>query len=329
MTRITLGIAAGLALAAVLPTAPAHAQNGTLTRSFVSSTGLDSNACTVTAPCATFAQAYTKVGADGIIAALDPGKYGPILISSSVTINGNGWAAITGSTSSSTNYSGITVDAGAGTVILKGLEIDGGGTSTTGIYVYSFGSLTITDCSVQNFTGTGIALYPDSNSGTALNVTITNTTVSNNAFGGIRHVPPSGATATATIVIDHVLVSSNTGAPGIAINTTAESGGGPTTVAILNSISSGDPTEGVLVNGDPLTVTIDNTDILGNGVGVRAQGGTFVYMGRSVITANTNSGVANAIPNDFFTYGDNRINGNGAIGGNDVTMNSLVSASQQ
>ena len=63
MTRLTLGIATALALAAVVQAAPAQAQNGALTRSFVSSGGVDTNACTITAPCASFAQAYTKVGA--------------------------------------------------------------------------------------------------------------------------------------------------------------------------------------------------------------------------------------------------------------------------
>ena len=84
-----------LSAIAIVASAPAHAQNGSLTRSFVSSAGLDTNPCTITQPCGTFAVAYTKISANGIIAALDPGKYGPIAIIGPVTINGNGWAAIT------------------------------------------------------------------------------------------------------------------------------------------------------------------------------------------------------------------------------------------
>src|SRR5580704_2412687 len=110
-----------LAAAAVVTSAPAQAQNGSLTRSFVSSTGVDSNACTITAPCATFGQAYTKIGANGIIAALDPGKYGPLTnITTGVTINGNGWAAIT----APANGVGLTINAGTANVTLIGLEID-------------------------------------------------------------------------------------------------------------------------------------------------------------------------------------------------------------
>src|ERR1700692_3722766 len=77
-----------LSVAAIVAGAPAHAQNGTLTRSFVSSSGVDTNPCTITQPCATFAHAYTMVGANGIVAALDPGKYGPLTITGPVTIDG-------------------------------------------------------------------------------------------------------------------------------------------------------------------------------------------------------------------------------------------------
>ena len=66
MTR-TIFIAAGLALAAVLPAIPAQAAS---TRTFVSSAGHDSNPCTITQPCASFAVAYAATTPSGIIAAL-------------------------------------------------------------------------------------------------------------------------------------------------------------------------------------------------------------------------------------------------------------------
>jgi hypothetical protein len=123
MKRIIL--AAALALAVTLL---AQAQNGSLTRSFVSSTGNDGNSCMITAPCQTFAEAYTKIGPNGIIAALDPGKYGPLSIVGPVTVNGNGWAAITGPVGASA----ISINAGSSdNVILTGLEIDGAGTLLT------------------------------------------------------------------------------------------------------------------------------------------------------------------------------------------------------
>src|ERR1700733_2430271 len=123
MKSHAVGFALLSVIAALVAGAPAQAQNGALTRSFVSSTGVDTNPCTITQPCASFAQAYTKVGANGIIAALDPGKYGPLNITSPVTVNGNGWATIT----APAQNSGIIISPSSGNVILTGLEIDGAG----------------------------------------------------------------------------------------------------------------------------------------------------------------------------------------------------------
>src|ERR1700723_1661519 len=154
-----------LSAVAIVASSPAQAQNGSLTRSFVSSSGVDTNACTITAPCATFAEAYTKISANGIIAALDPGKYGPLTIIGPVTINGNGWAAITGPSGGTA----ITINAGSGNVTLTGLEIDGAGAASNGIVFNTGDNLTVTNCVVQNFfysgsvtTGNGILMQPTS-----------------------------------------------------------------------------------------------------------------------------------------------------------------------
>src|SRR6202034_3527119 len=123
---------------------------------------VDDNPCTITAPCATFAHAYTRTQPDGIIAALNPGKYGPLTITYPVTVNGNGWAAITGPAQGN----GITVNAGSGNVILTGLEVDGAGAAYNGIVFNSGGSLTIDNCIVKDFvssngtSGNGIMIAP-------------------------------------------------------------------------------------------------------------------------------------------------------------------------
>ena len=142
-----------LAAAAVVASAPAQAQNGSLTRSFVSSSGVDTNPCTVTQPCATFAHAYTAVGPSGIVAALDPGKYGPLTITGAVTIDGNGWAAIT----APANSNGITINAQSNDKItLKGLAIDGVGTANNGILFNTGAGLNVFDCTIKNTLDNGI-----------------------------------------------------------------------------------------------------------------------------------------------------------------------------
>jgi hypothetical protein len=88
---------------------PLPAQASGLTRTYVSQAGSDSNPCTSTLPCRHFASAYAQTAANGIIIALDPGGYGPVNITSSITINGLGWASIT----APANGDGIDINAGS------------------------------------------------------------------------------------------------------------------------------------------------------------------------------------------------------------------------
>jgi hypothetical protein len=61
MKSLVFGFAL-LSAIAIVASAPAQAQNGSLTRSFVSSAGLDSNACTIAAPCASYSQIMLATG---------------------------------------------------------------------------------------------------------------------------------------------------------------------------------------------------------------------------------------------------------------------------
>src|SRR4051794_18729587 len=60
------------------------------TRTWVSATGADANPCSRTAPCQTFAGAFAKTAVNGEINVIDPGAYGTLTISKSITINANG-----------------------------------------------------------------------------------------------------------------------------------------------------------------------------------------------------------------------------------------------
>jgi hypothetical protein len=293
-----------------------------LTRTFVSSAGSDSNPCTITQPCATFAHAYSLTAASGIIAALDPGNYGPLTITGAITINGNGWAAITAPAAGN----GITINAGASdNVALIGLEIDGAGAGYDGIVLNAAGSLTVTNCTLQNFvydgthntTGNGILMRPTAGT---LAFTITNTTASNNGLNGIYFLPPSGS-PNANGVIDHVVADANQ--RGILVdetNTTA----GSIVVTISNSIVSNNSDTGISAGfgSGTLKVSIDNVTISGNNFGIVAYTPAKVLLGRSVIIGN-GAGVANfSAPNTFYTYKDNRINLNGVDGA--TTLNTLI-----
>jgi Right handed beta helix region len=318
MTRIVTHIVLPLTL---LTTTFALAQpaqaSGTLTRTYVSSAGSNSNPCTLTAPCSSFATAYAAVAPNGIVAALDPGRYGPLTITGPVTINGYGWAAIT----APANGNGITINAGGSdNVALIGLEIDGAGAGYDGIVLNMAGSLTVTNCTLQNFafdgsnptTGDGILMQPTTGT---LAFTITNTTASNNGEVGILILPQSGS-PTVNGVIDHVVADAN--GDGIDVEP-AFATGGSVVVTISDSIASNNRSVGIFagVGSATLKVSIDNVTISGNGTGINAATPANVLLGRSVITGNTDGVFNSTSPNTFYTYKDNRINLNGTdMGGN-------------
>ncbi|HKD75279.1 MAG TPA: right-handed parallel beta-helix repeat-containing protein [Ktedonobacterales bacterium] len=285
-----------------------------LTRTFVSSAGSDSNPCTITLPCQSFAHAYSLTLSSGIVTALDPGRYGPLIIGGPVTINGNGWASIT----APAGGAGIQVNAAlTDKVQLIGLNVDGAGAGYNGIVFIAGSSLDVTNCVLQNFvsdgsqtSGNGILLEPMSGT---MSFTITNTTASNNRNAGIAYLPLSGAPS-ATGVIDHVVATRN-GGGGIIVLTDLPAAGGSAFVSISNSIVSNNSgnTVGMAfsnASGAPMLVSIDNTSITGNFAGINALNNSKVILGRSVITGNNQGVINQTSPNTFYTYKDNRISGN-------------------
>src|SRR5208282_3935113 len=95
----------------------AHAQ---ATRTWVSGVGDDANPCSRTAPCKTFAGAISKTATGGEIDALDPGGFGAVTITKSITVDGAA-AGLAGVQVSGEN--GITVNAPGATVTLRNLSI--------------------------------------------------------------------------------------------------------------------------------------------------------------------------------------------------------------
>src|SRR5215207_2565430 len=88
-----------LALAMLIAPA-AHAQ---ATRTWVSGVGDDVNPCSRTAPCKTFAGAISKTAIHGEISVLDPGGYGTLNITKSITVDGTQGAGFGSALSSGTN----------------------------------------------------------------------------------------------------------------------------------------------------------------------------------------------------------------------------------
>jgi hypothetical protein len=305
MARIALPVAlVGATLAVALP-----AQAVTLTRTYVSQAGSDSNPCTSTQPCRHFTNAYANTAPNGIITALDPGGYGPITITTAVTINGLGWASITAPSAGD----GIDINAGAtDQITLLGLTVDGAGAGYNGVVLNSGGSLTITSCVVQNFaydgthlsTGNGILIQPMSGT---VNFLITNTTATNNGNAGITYDPRPGSVSVNGIV-DHAAATNN----GYGFIAQQSTSGSAATIVIADSIASTNFRSGIFASSaGTLILSVDNATISDNQIrGIEASGGSQVVLGRSVVTGN-GTGITNGTPGTFYTYGDNRINLNG------------------
>src|SRR3954466_4835688 len=150
-----LRFAFGLARVAGFSTG-AYAQ---ATRTWVSGVGDDVNPCSRTAPCKTFAGAISKTAAGGEIDVLDPGGFGTVTITKSITIDGQGTLASI--LASGTN--GINVNAGVNdTVILRNLTINGAGTTLglNGVNFLAGKKLVIENCVIQSFSQNAVSVAP-------------------------------------------------------------------------------------------------------------------------------------------------------------------------
>ncbi len=183
MLKITI---AAIASAFVLLSAvQAQAQ---ATRTWVSGVGDDANPCSRTAPCKTFAGAISKTAARGEISVLDPGGFGAVTITKSLSIIADGVEG--GISAAATN--GITVNAAATDVVhLRGLTIEGAGTGLTGIRVLSASEVYVEKCLIKGFRGSPGSAIDVLNTSANTRVFVTNSTLTN-SVRGIRAVP-SGA----------------------------------------------------------------------------------------------------------------------------------------
>jgi hypothetical protein len=290
-------LAAGV-FALAVASSPALA---TAARTFVLGTGTDTGACTLTAPCRTFAYALTQTAPSGEIIVLGSGGYGAVTITQAVSIiNTSNFAGVTVASGN-----GITINAGTNdSVTLRGLTIDGGGLGANGIVFNSGAKLTIDQCDASNFVGNvqggnGILLEPTSGNHSII---ITNTITSNNQDTGVTYNPFSGNAVTG-LVIDHVNASNND--TGMRISNFS----GAISASVSNSIASGNANYGFFFTKS--TVSLDASYATGNQTaGVAVSLGTFP-LGRSVLM---NNGIGLEIANagaNLNSYHDNRIAGNG------------------
>ena len=259
-----------LSLAMLLYVVPAQAQ---ATRTWVSGVGDDANPCSRTAPCKTFAGAISKTAAGGEINVLDPGGFGGVTITKSITISSEGFEA--GVLVSGTN--GIIINAlSTDTVVLRGLDIEGLGTGLVGIKVLTtLGSLHVENCTINGFRGTnGSGIEVATTSGTTL-VFIDGTIVRRNGNGtGVGvFINPSGSAVVKASLNNVRLENNNAGlqvknnsttqvnnsiAAGNAFAGFSNAGGGTTALSLSHSVSTGNGSFGAVCGGGGTVTTVLN-----------------------------------------------------------------------
>ena len=313
--RIAL-ISAALFVAGMVCNVSASAQ---ATRTWVSGTGDDNNPCSRTLPCKSFGNTIAKTAAGGEINCLDPGGFGAVTITKSISIICDdvfGNVMVMGT-------NGIIINVPAGSyVTLSGFSLDGLGNSGNpgmhGIYIFQGGNISLRNMTITGFReGYGVNFVPTATSKlTMSNVTLTeNGTTDFTTTGGVLVRPAAGITATMTINNsrlqnnDNIAVRLDTvGIVGSAINATIDS-----------SVVSGN-TNGVLAKSSPssgvIKLMINRTLFDDNsGVGLISNGSASnVRISNSVIS-NNGTGVSLLSSANLTSYGNNVFDGNTTDGG--------------
>jgi Right handed beta helix region len=291
----------GLFALLLASSAPVYAQ---ATRTWVSGVGDDANPCSRTAPCKTFAGAISKTAAGGEINVLDPGGFGGVTITKSITISSEGFEA--GVLVSGTN--GIIINAGGtDVVVLRGLDIEGLGTGLNGIRFIAGGQLHVENCTINNFAQKGILFEPNS----AAQLFVKNSTIRNNdtvgTGGGIQIKPTAGTTQA---LIDNVrlernqfglrvddnasaTVSHSVAAGNLGGGFTAVSASGPAVLNLTDSVSTSNAS-GVIANGANALIRLTNNVLTQNVAGINiVSSGVVSSFGNNKNRGNTTDGAPN------------------------------------
>jgi hypothetical protein len=165
-TSMLLALAAA-SVVGLLQAAPAQAQ---ASRTWVSGVGDDANPCSRTAPCKTFAGAISKTALNGEINCLDPGGFGAVTITKSITIDCHEvFASILNSGTNGVNIPFDSFNAAdvRKTVRLRNINFNGIDTGVNGIRitggaVIAAGVVIIEDCLIDGNLPATPAAFPTS-----------------------------------------------------------------------------------------------------------------------------------------------------------------------
>ncbi len=269
------------------------------TRTWVSGVGDDANPCSRTAPCKTFAGAISKTATGGVISVLDPGGYGAVNITKSITIEGNG--TLGGILAAGTN--GVIINAAGARVTLRDLLIEGAGSGLNGVRVLNAAQVVIENVRIEAFTQTGIDIAV--NSGQDIQVSVQDSSIENLGVAGIR-VTNGNSASSSRLQLDNVRIAAAgigvhalTGSRVSARSTTVT---GASQFAFLADCGApGSITAEIILSGSAATFS---------DVGLSASNlGASIVMSDSTVSGN-DVGLSTLRSGSILSFGDNRITGN-------------------
>jgi hypothetical protein len=292
-------------------------------RTFVASTGSDAAACSLPAPCRSFAAAIAQTDPSGEVIVLDSAGYGGVTITKAVSIIAPpgvyaGVSVFTGT--------GIAINGASITVALRGLALNGLG-AAVGIDIVNAGAVIVDRCTVSNFTDTAIRA-----NGSPVHLQVSDTVLFNNfnglSAGGDDNVVLSRltvdtngngvivATGSQAVVTDSVLRAN-----GVGIHV-YQDGASITRLAIDRSAFS-ENSVGVQANmltgstaSSRVNVGITRSVFQGNGDGVfgstsGTSGLVRIAVSDSLFESNLTVGVGGSGADTFVTLSRNTITHNG------------------
>lgn len=283
--------------------AAASATNAQATRTWVSGVGDDVNPCSRTAPCKTFAGAISKTATNGEISCLDPGGFGAVTITKSITID----CEDTQGSILASGTNGIVINITLATdtrkaVRLRGLSINGANTGINGVRVLAANSVNLEEVVIDGFGTHGVSI--ETTSGTP-RISIDSCAMRRNAGQGINTFVTGG---TVSLDVSNTLLNNNATGLSLSSNTKATIShsviNSNTTGLVAASASMGvractisNNTTGIssLAGG---SFRIMNSMVTANGTGLSASGGgqiishvSNVFAGNTVDGAPTSSPV--------------------------------------
>jgi len=303
-----------LALALLGGPIAAHAQ---ATRTWVSGVGDDVNPCSRTAPCKTFAGAISKTAAGGEINVLDPGGFGAVTITKSITIGTD--PALGGTLNAATN--GVVVNAAStDTVTLRGLVIMGpsvgASTGLNGVRILNAGTVNIENCYIygnRSAAPNGNGIYA-LNAANTLRLNVTGTLLSENgaaSSGAGILVQPTGS-GSAIVALDKITAINNS--RGVQLDATSTSGSVKGTISNSNINNNTLAGIHILSAGSVSSIYITDTVSSNNAGGLNAIGaGVVARVNRSSFFGN-GLGFQPLSGGQIQSYGNNSVSGNGVDG---------------